>query len=256
MLLAYDDLGGDGRPIIILHGLFGSRRNWLRMARTLSTTNRVLALDLPNHGGSNWADIMSYGFLSEIIAKFIVEHDLKGATVLGHSMGGKIAMTLALTEPELIGRLIIADIAPVNYIHDNLSIITALESLDLTLLKNRGDADVELREKIPHRAKRAFLLQNLVYNEKRYQWRINIPVIKAGLADLQGFPSFSEQVFFDGPTLFLAGVDSDFIEPDHHKIIMRLFPESSIVNIENAGHWLHVDNSKSFLQCVLRFIES
>ena len=170
-------------------------------------------------------------------------------------MGGKIAMTLALTEPELIGRLIIADIAPVNYTHDNLSIITALESLDLALVKNRGDADTKLREKIPHREIRAFLLQNLVYNDKRYEWRINMPVIKAYLADLEGFPSFSEQVFFEGPTLFLSGVDSDFIEPDHHKIISRLFPVSSIINIENAGHWLHVDNSKSFLRCVLRFIE-
>ncbi len=255
MLLVYDDLGGEDRPIIILHGLFGFRRNWLRIARKLSVTNRVLALDLPNHGESSWTDVMSYGFLSEIISKFIVEHDLKGATVLGHSMGGKIAMTLALTEPELIGRLIIADIAPVNYTHDNLSIITALESLDLALVKNRGDADTKLREKIPHKEIRAFLLQNLVYNDKRYEWRINMPVIKAYLADLQGFPSFSEQVFFEGPTLFLSGVDSDFIEPDHHKIISRLFPVSSIINIENAGHWLHVDNSKSFLRCVLRFIE-
>ncbi|MEE3000583.1 MAG: alpha/beta fold hydrolase [Pseudomonadota bacterium] len=254
MNLASRELG-DGEPIVILHGLFGSNRNWMSIARKLSATNRVLALDLPNHGESSWSDSMSYDFLSEIISNFIVEHDLKGATVLGHSMGGKIAMTLALTEPELIDRLIIADIAPVNYTHDNLSIITALESLDLALVKNRGDADIELREKIPDREMRAFLLQNLVYNDKRYEWRINMPVIKAYLADLEGFPSFSEQVFFEGPTLFLSGVDSDFIEPDHHKIISRLFPESSIVNIENAGHWLHVDNSKSFLQCVLRFIE-
>jgi len=185
----------------------------------------------------------------------MVENDLKGATVLGHSMGGKIAMTIALTEPELIGRLIIADIAPVKYNHDNLSIIVALESINLSSVTSRSDADKLLMEKIPEQILRSFLLQNLVRSENQYEWRINISVLKAGLPNLHGFPAFSEKVFFAGPTLFLAGARSDFIEPNHHQEITRLFPKSSVIKIANAGHWLHADNPEVFLQSVMRFMQ-
>ena len=255
MKLAFSDLGAGGEPVVILHGLFGSSRNWAAIARKLSVTNRILTLDLPNHGASSWTDFVSYESLSQIISEFIVEHDLKGATVLGHSMGGKIAMTMALTEPELISRLIIADIAPVEYNHDNLSIIAALESINLSSVRSRSDADKLLMEKIPEQILRSFLLQNLVRNENQYEWRINIPVLKAGLPNLHGFPSFSEKFFFAGPTLFLAGARSDFIEPNHHQEITRLFPKSSVIKIANAGHWLHADNPEVFLQSVMRFMQ-
>ena len=134
MKLEFRELGA-GEPIVILHGLFGSSRNWMSIARELSVANHIFTLDLPNHGESSWMEEMSYEGLSSIIAEFLVKNDLKGATVLGHSMGGKVAMTMALTEPELIGRLIVVDIAPVEYDHDNLSIINALESIKLTLVK-------------------------------------------------------------------------------------------------------------------------
>ena len=117
-------------------------------------------LDLPNHGASDWTDTIDYEQMSNIILEFLVEHDLEGATILGHSMGGKVAMTMALKQPELIGRLIVVDIAPVGYDHDNLSIITALENVDLTLIKIRSDADKQLIKSIPEKIMRSFLLQN------------------------------------------------------------------------------------------------
>jgi pimeloyl-ACP methyl ester carboxylesterase len=256
MGLAFSELGAGGETIIILHGLFGSRRNWAAIARKLAVNNRVLTLDLPNHGASSWTGSMSYELLSESISDFIVEHELKDATVLGHSMGGKVAMTLALTQPDLIKRLIVADIAPVEYHHDNFSVITALESVDLKSIKTRSDADKHLMEKISEPMMRLFLLQNLVHSEDQYKWRINIPVIKKGLPSLHGFPSFSENIFFNGPTLFLAGARSDFIEPNHHKNIAHLFPKSSIINIAGAGHWIHADNPEAFINSVVQFISS
>ena len=256
MRLAYTDLGTLEKPIVILHGLFGSSKNWSAISKKLSATNRVLTLDLPNHGASSWIDYSAYEPISEIISEFMVEHELKGATILGHSMGGKIAMTMALKRPELIGRLIVADIAPVKYNHDNLSLLAALESVDLNLIKMRSDADKQLIKSIPEQMVRTFLLQNLVYGEHQYEWRINIPALKKSLSDLQDFPSFSENVLFDRSTLFLAGTRSDFITPKHHKKITRLFPKSSIVKIKDAGHWLHVDNPEGVISSVTHFLSS
>jgi pimeloyl-ACP methyl ester carboxylesterase len=256
MRLKFSEFGAGGEVIIILHGLFGSSRNWTSIARKLSVNNRVLTLDLPNHGASSWTDSVSYELLSKLISEFMVEHDLEGATVLGHSMGGKIAMTMALTQPELIKRLIVADIAPVEYNHDNLSVITALEDVDLSSIKTRNEVDKQLTKKIPEQTMRSFLLQNLVYSENKYKWRINIPVIKKSLPRLRGFPSFKENIFFNGPTLFLAATRSNFIEADHHRTINHLFPKSSIINIADAGHWLHADNAKAFLGSVFQFISS
>ena len=253
MNLASRELG-DGEPIVILHGLFGSSRNWMSIARELSVANHIFTLDLPNHGESSWMEEMSYEGLSSIIVEFLVKNNLKGATVLGHSMGGKVAMTMALTEPELIGRLIVVDIAPVEYDHDNLSIINALESINLTLVKTRSDADGYLKRNISDQILRSFLLQNLVFIEDKYEWRINIPIIKANLDKIHGFPSFAQNIFFDGPTLFIAGANSKFIEQSHYSKIGRLFPKSSVERIADASHWLHADNPKAFLRAVNQFI--
>ena len=256
MRLAYSDLGTLGEPIVILHGLFGSSKNWVTIAKKFSISNRVLMLDLPNHGASDWTEIIDYEQMSNIISEFLVEHHLEGTTILGHSMGGKVAMTMALRQPELIGRLIVVDIAPVAYDHDNLSIITALENVDLTSIKTRNDADKQLIKSIPEKIMRSFLLQNLVYGDYHYEWRINIPVLKKSLSNLQGFPAFSENMFFDRPTLFLAGTRSDFIQQKDHKKIANFFPRSSIVEIADAGHWLHADNPKGVISAVTHFVSS
>ena len=256
MRLAFSELGAGGETILMLHGLFGSRGNWTTIAKELSISNRVLTLDLPNHGASGWTNSVSYELLSKLILDFMSEHDLRDVTVLGHSMGGKIAMTMALSQSELIKRIIVADIAPVEYNHDNLAIITALEEMDLSSIRIRNDADKYLMRKIPEKMTRSFLLQNLVRSGNNYKWRINIPVIKKGLPSLHGFPYFSENVFFDGSTLFLAGAESDFIEPHHYSTINCLFPKSSIINIAGAGHWLHADAPEAFINRIFQFISS
>ena len=247
---------GAGEPIVILHGLFGSARNWQSIAQKLSISNHVFTIDLPNHGSSGWTNCMSYGNLSRIISKFIVENNIEGATVLGHSLGGKLAMVIALTKPALVGRLIVADIAPVKYDHDNLSVVKALECVDLSLVKTRGDADWYLKKNIRQQAMRSFLLQNLVSDGDRYKWRINITAIKANLHKIQGFPSFTDDTFYNGPTLFVAAANSEFIHPTHDYKIKRFFPNSSLVKIANAGHWIHADNPEAFLSSITGFIRS
>jgi len=253
--LAFTEIG-EGEPLVILHGLFGSSRNWASIARSLSDTYRVLTVDLPNHGASDWTDTVSYEGLAQATADFLIEQNLQRAAVLGHSMGGKTAMTLALTQPALIGRLIVADIAPVPYDHDNLAVISALDAVDLSRVKARDDAEVQLAKNISDRMMRAFLMQNLVRNGDHYEWRINIAGLKAGLPNLHGFPAVPEGVHFEGPALFIAGGESDYIEPDHHEEIYRLFPKSSVIDLTNAGHWLHADNPEAFVQTVRDFLAS
>jgi esterase len=257
MTLAFTDTGmsaGGGETIVILHGLFGSSRNWASIARTLSDEHLVVTVDLPNHGASEWTDVISYEGLAEATAAFLLQENLQGATILGHSMGGKTAMTLALTQPDLIGHLIVADIAPVPYDHDNLSIITALDTVDLSIVKTRDDAEAQLEPSISDRMMRAFLLQNLRRNGDHYEWRVNLAGLKAALPNLHGFPNMPDETHFAGPALFIAGAESDYIEPDHHEEIDRLFPNSTVIDLSNAGHWLHADNPEAFVQSVREFL--
>ncbi|MBT3989952.1 MAG: alpha/beta fold hydrolase [Rhodospirillaceae bacterium] len=257
MTLAFTDTGngdGNGETLVILHGLFGSGRNWASIARALSDTYRVLTVDLPNHGASSWTETITYEGLAQATANFLTEQGLQGAALLGHSMGGKTAMTMALKRPELISSLIVADIAPVPYDHDNLAVISALDAVDLTTVKVRDDAEAQLAEHISDRMMRAFLLQNLVRDGDHYEWRINLAGLKAGLPNLHGFPVIPEEVRFEKPAIFIAGAESDYVEPDHHEEIDRLFPNSSVVDLTNAGHWLHADNPEAFVQTVRGFL--
>ena len=257
LTLAFTDTGdsvAQGEPLIILHGLFGSSRNWASIAKLLSNQRRVLTVDLPNHGASYWTEMVSYEKMAEATAGFIVEKNLQGSALFGHSMGGKTAMTLALTKPDLIGKLIIADIAPVSYDHDNLAVISALCSVDLNAVKTRNDAEALLAETIPDRMMRGFLLQNLVRNGDHYEWRINLAGLKEGLPNLHGFTAYPDEVRFEGPSLFVAGTESDYIELEHHEEINRLFPNASLVDIANAGHWLHADNPGAFVLAVREFL--
>ena len=255
MKLAYSELGSGDETIVILHGLYGSGLNWVSIARRLAVTRRILLLDLPNHGASEWSNCISYEELAQEIENFLKRHKLEKATLLGHSMGGKIAMTVVLTEPELVQQLIIADIAPVRYNHNNLSIISALEALDIGLVRNRKDADIQLKASIPDQKMRGFLLQNLIRLDDGYQWRINIPALKAGMSNIEGFPTFPEKTSCDKPALFLAGDQSDFIGQSSYHEINRLFPNSRVTSLANAGHWLHTDNPSGFLDHVEKFLD-
>ena len=251
MSLAFTEIG-EGEPIVILHGLFGSGRNWASIAKALADSYRVITVDLPNHGASEWTDTVTYESLAGAAADFLTGHDLQGCSLLGHSMGGKTSMALALTQGELISRLIVADIAPVPYDHDNLAVIEALSAVDLATVKSRNDAEAQMADYICDRMLRAFLLQNLRREGDGFKWRINLEGLKASLPDLHGFPDFDTT--FEKPAVFIAGAESDFVEAEHHAEIDRLFPNSSVVDLAHAGHWLHADSPDVFVQKVREFL--
>ena len=220
----------------------------------IKSSNRVFTVDLPNHGRSYWTDSINYEILRDSLIRFLNLHDLHGVSILGHSLGGKVAMMLALNKPDLVHRLIIVDIAPVNYNHNNLEVLSALESVDLSKVHKRDDAYSQLIKRIPDKLMCNFLLQNLIKKEKYFEWRINLNTLKHGMTVLQSFPIFPKGACYIGPTLFLAGEKSNYIMPDYHAKIDKLFPNFSLVTIHGAGHWVHSEKHDEFVTAVNRFI--
>lgn len=251
--LSYNDFGA-GPPILILHGLFGSGRNWSAIAKQLADTHHVYALDLRNHGNSPWADAMSYSDLVDDIRDFIEQHGLENTAVLGHSMGGKTAMLLALKYGDLVDSLIVVDVAPVPYPHSFLPYAQAMQALHLGAIRRRDDADVALSEQIPDAAIRAFLLQNLVYRDQRFDWRINLPALAANMDGLAGFPIAGASRIYFGKTLIISGGQSVYVQPEHHDVIYQLFPNAGITVIPNAGHWVHIDQPDPFVGAIAAFL--
>ncbi len=253
MTLAFTEYG-EGPPIIVLHGVFGSGRNWAGIAKHLSSDHRIITVDMPNHGDSPWADDVTYELMAIAVNEFMTLHELHGATALAHSMGGKAAMTLALTNPESINRLIVVDISPVTYDHSSLDTIEAMEAIDLNTVKTRRDAHVQLSEIVKDGPLRDFLLQNLRKEGDRYVWRINLPALKNGLDALHGFPNFDPHIHYGGPAMFIDGADSNFIRAEYHDEIRRLFPRAEIIEIPDAGHWVHADQPDKLLGHLKRFL--
>jgi pimeloyl-ACP methyl ester carboxylesterase len=243
------EVTGTGDPLVILHGLFGSARNWGAIARALGETHRVHALDLRNHGSSPWTPTMSYAEMAADVARYIDDHGLEPSAVLGHSMGGKVAMLLALLHPHLVDRLLVVDIAPVAYVRTEfLTYLQAMQGLDLTTLGRRADIDAALAPAIPDPTLRAFLLQNLVNDGGTFHWRINLAGIAANLPDIIGFPTVEQQ--FAGPVTFLAGERSDYIRPRDRQAIDSLFPQTRLAEVGQSGHWPHAEQPQRFLALV------
>lgn len=238
---------GDGPPLIILHGLFGSGHNWGRMARGLADIRQVHSLDLRNHGSSPWTTAMTYPDMASDVAAYAERRGLIPCDVLGHSMGGKTAMTLALTRPELVERLIIVDIAPVSYAgaNDHSGQIAAMRSLDLSILSHRAEIDRHLASGLPDPVLRAFLMQNLVRDGSHFRWRINLEGIEASLPALVGFPGISAS--FTGPTTFFAGETSNFIRPRDEAEMQIKFPHCRLIEVGDSGHTPHADHPDKFL---------
>ena len=242
-------ISGDGSPLVVLHGLFGSARNWGGIARGLEDIRQTHALDQRNHGASPWSDEMTYPDMSEDVAAYILRRGLAPCDLLGHSMGGKTAMVLALSRPELIERLIIVDIPPAASAEgDHGDLIRAMPGLNLNRPLRRADADAELAPAIPDPTLRAFLLQNLITDGDRFRWRLNLAGIAANLPALIGFPDIDTP--FPGPTTFLAGERSDYIRPRHEGRIRQLFPKARLVEIGETGHWPHAERPEKFLAMV------
>jgi esterase len=232
--------------LLIAHGLFGSARNWGAIAKRLSATRQVVVVDMRNHGESPRADTQSYPDMAEDLAAVIHGR----WDVLGHSMGGKAAMVLALTHPEKVNRLIVADIAPVTYGHTQVHLIDAMEALDLGTLSARSEADRALSAFVEDAGVRAFLLQSVDLKEKR--WRLNLPVLRTEMPKIIGFPDVSG--VFERPTLFLTGANSDYVRPEHRDRIRALFPKARFAKIPGAGHWLHAEKPREFEAAVATFL--
>jgi pimeloyl-ACP methyl ester carboxylesterase len=238
-----------GTPLLIVHGLFGSARNWGVVAKRLSAQRRVLTVDMRNHGLSFHSDNHDYPPMAGDLAKVIAHHGGR-ADVLGHSMGGKTAMVLALSRPELVSRLIVADIAPVAYGHTQMPLVRAMQGLDLSQVTKRSDADGLLARTVESPAVRAFLLQSLDVANR--SWRLNLPALAANMESILSFPQVTGQ--FNGPTLFLTGADSDYVQPIHRPEIRARFPQAKFAKIPGAGHWLHADKPREFEAAVEAFL--
>lgn len=252
--LAYD-VTGDGPPLVILHGLFGSARNWRGIAGGLGKRYRVFSLDLRNHGDSPWDADMSYEAMAGDVRAFIGSQDIAGAAVMGHSMGGKAAMALALESPELVGALIVVDVAPVTRPPELRAFTRAMAAVDLSQVARRADAERLLQAAIDDRRVRGFLVQNLVVRDGRAAWRLNLDVIDRGMEGIGGFPDRLLRRRYDGPTHFITGALSGYVRPEHREVILRLFPATTLSVIAGAGHWVHADRPDSFLRAVTRFLD-
>ena len=243
---------GQGGAVVLLHGLFGSSGNFARVQRSLAETHRVVAFDLRNHGASPHDPAMSYAAMAADVLDSMAARGIAAAAVLGHSMGGKVAMRTALLAPDRVGRLLVADIAPVAYQHDNHAIAEAMLALPLTPDLTRARADALLAPAVPEAGVRGFLLQNLRFGAQP-AWRIGLPEIAAALPGIEGWDS-PPGATYPGPVLALRGERSAFVLPEHRPAFRALFPAARFVTLRDAGHWLHADAPEAFTQVVQGFL--
>lgn len=243
----------DALPLVILHGLFGSARNWSSLAKTLSERSDVITLSLRNHGDSPHNSDVTYPAMAQDVAETLVDLGLHSVDLLGHSMGGKVAMTLALTRPDMVNRLIVVDIAPKAYSADHHTYIRAMQAVPLDKITRRSEADVYLKDSIPEPALRAFILQNLTFSDGQGAWILNLDALLEGMTDIESFPEFKTS--FDKSTLFLHGEASDYVKEADKHTIQTLFNNGDIVTIPNVGHWPHAEKPAVFIKMLTDWLD-
>lgn len=242
---------GDRPALVIVHGLYGSARNWGVIARRLSDQRRVIAVDMRNHGDSPWHDAHGYDDLADDLADVIGGIGAP-VDVLGHSMGGKAVMMLALRHPHLLRRMVVADIAPVAYSHSQMPYITAMRAVDLQAVERRSDAESQLAAQGVEKALQSFFTQSLDVAGKR--WRLNLDALAAEMPRIMGFPSVDAT--WSGPALFLTGGESDYVRPEHKPAIRALFPKARFAKLSGAGHWLHAEKPREFEATIRAFVNA
>ena len=240
-------------PIILLHGLFGRARNLGFFQRRLAAGRRTIAIDLRNHGESPHGQ-MDYTSMSFDLMETLADLDALPATLVGHSMGGKAAMTLALNRPEAVHSLLVADIPPAITGHGSSQLSRQMLRIRFPDYLNRAGADALLADSIPNADIRSLMVQNIRLGEKP-GWQIGMDEINASMINIEGWPYIPEGHAYHGPTLFLAGDRSPYIRPEHHATMNRLFPDNRLEMIEQAGHWLHVENPTRFAALLEEFTE-
>jgi pimeloyl-ACP methyl ester carboxylesterase len=269
--LASRAVGESGPRVVFVHGLFGQGKNWTTIAKGLADSHRVTLIDLPNHGHSPWTDRVHYLDMVEMLATEL-EHLGEPVTLVGHSMGGKVAMQLALRRPELLRALVVVDIAPVEYPLQGgrtddpdeeaspfAAYIEAMRAMDLDELRTRDDADTALKTAVPSRMVRSFLLQSLVRDGVGagggWRWRLNLELLERDLGELRGFPEPPRGATFEGPVLWIAGANSSYVLDEDRPHMDALFPATRLVRIKDAGHWVHSEKPDIFLTTLTLFLE-
>lgn len=253
MNVLHSKILGKGQPFLILHGYFGMGDNWKSLGNKFAEFYEVHLIDQRNHGRSFHADAFDYEVMVEDLYNYIEHHDLKNCILLGHSMGGKTSMLFAVEHPELIHKLLIADISPRAYEPHHNEILTALNSIDFSVQNSRQLVDQKLSQLIPEIGVRQFLLKNVYWKEKGLlDFRFNLSSLTENNYEVgQALPSFTS---YEGPTLFLSGENSGYITLEEEPVIKAHFPNSNIVSIPKAGHWLHADNPILFFDLVMKFL--
>lgn len=257
--------GTGSRTVVFLHGLLGQGKNLASAARSLGDVAHCLLIDAPNHGRSAWTEEIGYGLMADFIADALSERGALDEPVIlvGHSMGGKIAMCLTLDHPELVAKLCVVDIAPVRYPSSAYfdTLMDAMADLDLASLKTRGEADEALRAAIPDDRVRAFVLQNLHHEPGarggagQWSWRCNLDLLRRSSAVLSGFPDMAG-ASWDGPVLWIAGQDSDYVRPEFRPAMTALFPRTEEITVPGAGHWVHAEQPALFVDALRDFVRT
>ena len=228
-------------PVMIVHGLYGSGKNWGVIAKRLSDQFLVITVDLRNHGDSPWLDTHNYHVMADDLVEVINSLNIK-PNIIGHSMGGKAAMVLALKRPNLVRNLIIADIAPVKYDHDQSQFIEAMQKVDLSKVEKRLDATLALSKFVEDKSLQNFFTQSLDIKAKR--WKLNLKVLRSEMSEILSFPKIESE--FSGHSLFLKGENSDYIKSEHRKLIKSLFTKARFATFKEVGHWLHAEKPREF----------
>lgn len=253
MSLNYKQLGTEGSPLIILHGLFGSLDNWMSLGKYWSNNHTVFLVDQRNHGQSSHSLEHSYQAMAQDLLEFMDEHKIDKPIILGHSMGGKTAMEFAVNNPERVDKLIVVDIAPVKYQVHHYQIIEGLRSIDLNVIDSRKIADSKLSETIEEFGVRQFLLKNLYWKEKGVlDWRFNLEVLADNILPISEYDIAGGT--FDKQSLFVKGSKSNYVLQKYYPIIREKFPLADIQEIKDAGHWVHAEKREAFVTAVDAFL--
>ena len=245
---------GTGSQVVLLHGLFGAASNWGRVQRRLAAEHTVLAMDARNHGASAHDPAFDYPTMAQDVAETLDAEGIGPAAVLGHSMGGKTAMALALQDPGRVTRLIVADIAPAAYAPHFRALAEAMLALPLRPGLTRAEASAALEAAAPEAGVRSFVLQNLRFGATPDQapaWRNGLQEIAAGLPAIEQWGVAGE---YPGPVLVLRGERSDYVLPEHRPLFRALFPDVRFATLRHAGHWLHADAPEAFIETVAAFL--
>jgi esterase len=250
-------LGTAGPRVLFLHGLFGQGKNWTSIAKALADSFQLTLVDLPNHGRSGWTTEISYPGMADALADLLDGlADGDQICVVGHSMGGKVAMALALQHPDLVQRLCVVDIAPVRYagLSNFADYVRGMRALDLDRLSDRATADAELQPYVPDATVRGFLLQNLRREGSSWRWQMNLELLGDHLDDLAGWPELQVDPY-PGPTLWMAGAESSYVTSDAAPGMRALFPRTQLLTVKKSGHWVHSEQPEIFVGALRRFLE-